>query len=224
MARRLLVPRTRMDVVPRGRDPRVLGRRTPERALRAREILGLASDDRLLLAVARQEYVKGLDVLLRAVSLVRADLPGIRLIVAGREGNHTAALRALIGALGIGDAVTFLGHRSDVPELLCAADLFVLPTRREGFPGAVLEAMALEAPIVATAIPAVSEAVEDGEHALLVPPEAPEALAAAIVAALETPEACRRRALAALARFHDHFTIDRAADGMLRFYEAALSS
>jgi glycosyltransferase involved in cell wall biosynthesis len=224
MARRLLVPRSRMDVVPRGRDPQALGRRTPKRTARARDMLGASSGDRLLLAVARQEYPKGLDVLLRALPLVRAEVAGVRLIVAGREGNHTAALRALIGELGIGDGVTFLGSRSDVPELLCAADLFVLPTRREGFPGAVLEAMALEVPIVTTAIPAVSEAVVDGEHAVLVPPDDPGALATAVVAALTSPEACRERALAALARFHDHFTIDRAADGMLRFYEAALSS
>lgn len=224
MARRLLVPRSRVDVVPRGRDPQALGKRTPERTSRARDMLGASSGDRLLLAVARHEYPKGLDVLLRALPSVRAHVAGIRLIVAGREGNQTAALHALAGEVGISDRVTFLGHRADVAELLCAADLFVLPSRREGFPGAVLEAMALEVPIVATAIPGVSEAVVGGEHAMLVPPENPEALAAAVVAAVSSPEACRERALAALARFHDHFTVDRAADGMLRFYEAALAS
>jgi glycosyltransferase involved in cell wall biosynthesis len=224
MARRLLVSRSRIDVVPRGRDPRTLGRRTPERSARARAKLGVASDHRLLVAVARQEYPKGLDVLLRALPLVRAEVGAVRLIVAGREGHHTPALRALVGELGIADAVEFLGHRSDIAELLCAADLFVLPSRREGFPGAVLEAMALEVPIVATAIPAVSEAVVDGEHAVLVPPEEAQALAGAVVAALNSPEACRERALAASARFHEHFTVERAADGMRRFYEAALSS
>lgn len=224
MAPRLFVPRSRVEVVPRGRDPQALGRRTRERCVRAREMLGASSDDRLLLAIARQEYPKGLDVLLRALPSVRAELDGVRLIVAGREGNQTAVLRALTRELGLGDVVTFLGHRSDVAELLCAADLFVLPTRREGFPGAVLEAMALEVPIVASAIAAVSEAVVDGAHALLVPPDNPEALAAAVVEALRSPEVCRERALAALARFHDRFTIDRAADGMVRFYEVALSS
>jgi glycosyltransferase involved in cell wall biosynthesis len=224
MGRRLLIPRARMDVVPRGRDPAVLGRRTTERTARAREMLGASPGDRLLVAVARHEYPKGLDVLLRALPFVRAEVAGVRLIVAGRDGNQTAALRALIGDLGMGDGVTLLGHRSDVAELLCAADVFVLPSRREGFPGAVLEAMALEAPIVATAIPAVAEAVVDGDHALLVPLDNPEAFAAATVAALRCPEASGDRALAALARFHDHFTIDRSADGMLRFYQSALSS
>lgn len=144
-------------------------------------------------------------------------------MVAGKEGNYTRALHAIAVELGLEGEVTFLGHRTDIADLLCAADLFVLPTRREGFPGAVVEAMALEAPIVATAIPAVEEAVVAGEHALLVPPESPEALASAAVEALTFPEASRQRAQAALARFHDYFTIGRAADGMARLYEAALS-
>jgi glycosyltransferase involved in cell wall biosynthesis len=224
MSRRLLLPRSRVEVVPRGRDPQVLGIRTPERAARARAELGAGPEDRLLLAVARQEYQKGLDVLLRALPLVRADMPQARLIVAGREGNQTPFLRAQVGELGLGDGVSFLGARSDVADLLCAADVFVFPTRREGFPGAVLEAMALEAPIVATSIPTVSEAVVAGEHALLVPVDDAEAFAAATVAALRSPEAAQQRARAARIRFYDNFTIERAADGMVRLYETALRS
>lgn len=222
MSRRLLLPRSRVEVVPRGRDPQVLGTRTPERAARARAKLGVGAEDRLLLAVARQEHQKGLDVLLRALPLVRADIPKARLIVAGREGNQTATLQALVGELGLGDAVSFLGARSDVADLLCAADVFVFPTRREGFPGAVLEAMALEVPIVATSIPTVSEAVLAGEHALLVPVDDAEALAAATLAALRDPAAAEQRALAARTRFYDNFTIERAADGMVHLYEHAL--
>jgi glycosyltransferase involved in cell wall biosynthesis len=224
MARRLLVPRSRVEVVHRGRDPQTLGVRTAERTARARDMLGAGPTDRLLLAVARHDYQKGLDVLLRALPLVGAEVPKVRLIVAGREGDQTAALRETAGELGLGDCVTFLGARSDVPDLLCAADVFVLPTRREGFPGAVLEAMALEAPIVATTIPTVTEAVVAGEHALLVPPDDAGTLAAAILAVLSFPEASQQRARMARARFQDNFTIERSADGMVRFYESALSS
>jgi glycosyltransferase involved in cell wall biosynthesis len=224
MAPRLLIPRPRIEVVPRGRDPQALGARIPERTAGVRSKLGVAPEDHLLLTVARHEYPKGIDVLLSALPLVLADAPRVRVMVAGREGNQTEALHALVNDFGLADTVKFLGPRSDVADLLCAADLFVLPSRREGFPGAVLEAMALEAPIVATTIPAVSEAVVADEHALLVPPDDSGALATAIVAALASPRASRERAHAALARFHDSFTIDRAADGMARFYEAALSS
>lgn len=223
MAPRLLVPRSRVEVVPRGRDLAVLGVRSPERTARARAQLGAACGNPLILAVARHEYPKGLDLLLRALPVVRAQRPGVRAVVAGREGHHTAALYTLADELGVNDTVRFLGARSDVADLLCAADVFVLPTRREGFPGAVLEAMALEAPIVATAIPAVSEAVVAGEHALLVPPDDAAALAAAIVDVVASPEAARQRALAARSRFEERFTIERAADGMVRFYDAVLS-
>lgn len=222
-ASRRLIRRSRIDVVPRGRDPEALGIRTPERTARTRAMLGVAAGDRLLVAVARQEYPKGLDVLLRALPLVRATMPAVRLVVAGSEGNQTPLLHRLTHALRLNDNVQYLGPRSDVADILCAADLFVLPTRREGFPGAVLEAMALQAPIVSTAIAPVAEAVVANEHALLVPPDDAEALAAAILETLSHPVAAQQRASAALARFHDCFTIDRAADGMARFYEAALS-
>jgi glycosyltransferase involved in cell wall biosynthesis len=171
-------------------------------------------------AVARQEHEKGLDILLRALPLVRAEAPQARLFVAGREGNQTTRLQAAVTELGLGDSVTFLGARTDVADLLCAADVFVFPSRREGFPGAVLEAMALEAPIVATAIPTVSEAA--GEHALLVPADDAHALAAATLTALAAPDASRQRAQAARTRFYANFTIERAADGMVHLYEAAL--
>ena len=222
MSRRLLLPRSKIEVVPRGRDPRVLGTRTPDRSAQVRADLGADRDQPLLLAVARQEYQKGLDVLLRALPAVRAAFPAARLIVAGREGNQTTTLRALVNELELGDSVVFLGARSDVADLLCAADVFVFPTRREGFPGAVLEAMALEAPIVATAIPTVSEAVKAQEHALLVAVDDPGALAEATLATLRSPDAARRRASAARDRFYDNFTIERVATGMVSFYEAAL--
>lgn len=222
MSRRLLIPRDRIDVVPRGRDPERLGTRTRERAERAREQLGI-EEGSLVLAVARQEHQKGLDVLLEAFPLVRRRVPAAVLVVAGREGNQTPLLRGLVARHGLDEAVAFLGARGDVPDLLAAADAFVFPSRREGMPGTVLEAMALEAPIVASDIPTVAEAVADGEHALLVPPEDPEALAAAIVATVRRPSEAAERADRARARFLAHFTIDRVADQMVRFYERALA-
>ncbi len=77
---------------------------------------------------------------------------------------------------------------------------------------------------MATAIPTVSEAVVAGEHALLVPRDDADALAAAILTALASPEASQQRARAARTRFYDNFTIERAADGMVRLYQAALRS
>jgi glycosyltransferase involved in cell wall biosynthesis len=108
-----------------------------------------------------------------------------------------------------------------VAELLCAADVFVVPSRWEGFGSVLLEAMALEAPIVASDLPAVREVV--GDDAPLVPPDRPDALAAAVTATLADPDGAARRAARARERFLATFTIDRVADGMAGFYRRALA-
>ena len=161
-------------------------------------------------------------MLLDAFALTRERLPHALLMIAGREGNATGALRTRVQELGLDQTVLFLGVRSDVPELLCAADVFVFPSRWEGLPGGVLEAMALEAPIVASDIGPVRETTGGEEAALLVPPEASARLAESILAVLGDPGAAAERAYHARVRFLEHFTIDRIADATVRFYERAL--
>jgi glycosyltransferase involved in cell wall biosynthesis len=221
MAARLRVPRERIQVVPRGRDPVALGTRTPARRAAARATLGLEPDTPLVLAAARHEHQKGLDVLLAAFPAVAQAVPGARLAIAGRTGNQTPRLRAAADASGLGPAVSLLGARRDVAELLCAADVFVVPSRWEGFGGVLLEAMALEASIVASDLPAVREAV--GDTALLVPPERPAELAAAVTATLADPAAAASRGRRARERFLAGFTVDRVADAMADLYRRALA-
>ncbi|HYY82462.1 MAG TPA: glycosyltransferase family 4 protein [Actinomycetes bacterium] len=224
MAGRLRVPRDRIEVIPRGRDPELLGRRDPARRARARAGLGVSGDSPLLLAVARHEHQKGLDVLLEALPAVLARAPGARLLVAGRQGNQTPLLRAAADQLRLDGAATFLGARSDVADLLCAADVLVIPSRWEGLSNVLIEAMALEAPVVASDLPTLHDAVDDGDTARLVPSGDPARLAAAIVANLEDPAAAAARAARARQRFLDRFTIDRVVDRMLAFYGHALAA
>jgi glycosyltransferase involved in cell wall biosynthesis len=153
---------------------------------------------------------------------VTTALPQARLAVAGHEGRQSGALYELRDRLGLAETVRFLGARTDVPELLCAADLFVFPSRWEGLSVAVLEAMALEAPIVASDIPPVREAVGGGAGAVLVPRERPELLARAVLGAVADPQGCAARAAASRRRFLDTYTSDLMADGMVQFYERAL--
>jgi glycosyltransferase involved in cell wall biosynthesis len=178
----------------------------------------------VVLAAARHEPQKGLDTLIQAVPHVLGRLPAVRFLIAGRAGTQTRRLNTLADDLGVGDAVAFLGARTDIYDLLCAADVFAFPSRWEGMPGAVLEAMALEAPIVASDVPPVREAVTDGVSARLVPVDQPGALAEAIVATLVDPAGTAERTARAHADFQARFTIGRAADGMLSFYEHALSA
>jgi glycosyltransferase involved in cell wall biosynthesis len=223
MAGRLGVPRDRIEVIPRGRDPERLGRRDPDRRARARAALGVADGTPLLLAVARHEHQKGLDLLLEALPRVLAGHPEARLAVAGRDGNQTTLLRATADRLRLDGTVEFLGARQDVPDLLCAADVVVIPSRWEGLSNVLIEAMALEAPVVASDLPTLHEAVADGDTASLVPAGSPERLAAAITATLDDPAAAAARARRAHRRFVEHFTIDRVVDQMRAFYERALA-
>jgi glycosyltransferase involved in cell wall biosynthesis len=222
MSRRLLLPRSRIEVIPRARDPRRLGARTDARRSAARAELGIAPRKPLVVAVARQEYQKGLDVLVRAMPTVLERLPDSRLIVAGREGNLTPSLQRDVHRLALDGVVRFLGARNDVAELLCAADAFAAPSRWEGMPGAVIEALALQAPIVASDIRAIREVAGD-DTASLVQPDDPGALAEAIVVTLTNPAVAAERARTGRARFLERFTQEAVAAAMVAFYERALS-
>ena len=223
MSRRLRVPRDRVEVIPRGRDPARLGHRDPQRRARVRGALGVERTIPLLLAVARQEHQKGLDVLLEALPQVLGRSPGTRLLVAGREGNQTPQLRALAGRLGLDGAATFLGAREDVADLLCAADVLIIPSRWEGLSSVLIEAMALRAPVVASDLPVFHDAVADGDTARLVPAGDPARLADALTATLDDPAAAAARADRAYRRFLAHFTIGHVVDQMHAFYRRALA-
>jgi glycosyltransferase involved in cell wall biosynthesis len=144
-----------------------------------RRELGLC-DELLCITVANLRWEKDHATLLHAYAhLAQEDARIVGLAVG--EGPDRAALEALARSLGLGpDRLRFLGARADVPDLLRAADVFVLPSRVEGLPLAVLEAMAASLPIVATAVGGVPEIVEHGVHGLLVSPGSPGALAGAL--------------------------------------------
>ncbi len=138
----------RITVVKRGRDSDRLGRRTPERTPAARAMLGIPETAEVVVTVGRQEYQKGHRYLIEAFAGVVASRPDARLLIAGREGHSTAALQSLINELDLNSVVTLLGHRSDVPEVLAASELFVFPSLYEGLGGALIEALALGLPVV----------------------------------------------------------------------------
>lgn len=221
MAARLRVPRHLIEVIPRGRPAAGLGTRTVARREAARARLGIDFEVPLVVAAARHEHQKGLDRLVEAAPRLGREIPGIRVMIAGRRGNASADLEHRIRDLGLDGAVELLGHRDDVPDLLVAADVFVLPSRWEGLGSVLLEAMALEVPIVASDLPAVREVVDDAS-ALLVSEPTGERLAGAVAATLADPGTAAARASTARARFLDEFEIARVADATVAFYERAL--
>jgi glycosyltransferase involved in cell wall biosynthesis len=177
----------------------------------------------VVLAVGRHEYQKGLDVLLRAAAALRTERPQLKVFVAGRDGGATAQLRSLVGEFHLEPTVEFLGTRNDVADLLCAADVFAFASRWEGSPGSVLEAMALEAPIVASDIAPIREVTDGDACARLVPVDDASTLAKGIASVLDG-EGVEARVAAGRERFMTRYTIERVAERMVAFYSRALGA
>ena len=221
MASRLRIDATKVTVIPRGRDPERLGRRDPARRLRTRESLGIDADDPIVLAAGRHYHMKGLDVLVSAWPEVVGAFPNAKLLIAGREGPATVEILRLIDEGDGEDTVTLLGYRSDVPDLMAAADVFVLPSRAEGSPGVLIEAMALELPTVASRIPSVQEIAGPGDPVVeLVPVDSPSDMAKGIMRLLGDSELRSRLAEAARERYEHHYTLDAVADATVGLYES----
>jgi glycosyltransferase involved in cell wall biosynthesis len=161
--------------------------------------LGLEPEAQVLLTVARLSPQKAFDVLLDAIPVVAAAHPQAVWVWAG-EGEEHEVLSARIDAAGLGQRVLMLGTRSDVVPLLLAADLFLLPSRAEGMPFALLEAMAAGVPVISTSLDPMRELIDDGVHGTLVPVEDSRALAAAMMAGLTDPGRMQRQARAARVR------------------------
>jgi glycosyltransferase involved in cell wall biosynthesis len=159
---------------------------------------GVSDRDTVCLTVARLHPQKGIEDLVDAAAEVLSRRGGVRFIVAG-DGPSRTAVDERIRAAGLDGRVILLGERRDVPSLLARADLFVLPSRFEGLPTALIEAMAASRPIVATTAGGNGEVVADGDTGWLVAPERPLELARAVDAALQSDLAAvgrrgRRRA------------------------------
>ena len=200
------LPRRKMVVIGHGIDAgfapalRPLERRVP----------GLPTFDPLLGAVGRLSPEKGHGVLLKALPGIFAAFPHAGLVLAG-DGPSRAELEEESRRLGIAERVAFLGFRRDVPALLGAIDLFVQPSIYEGFGISLLEAMAAGLPIVASRVGGIPEVVEDGVTGLLVAPENPFALAAAIERLLRDRDEARRLGEAAARRVRERHSLQSAA-------------
>lgn len=177
--------------------------------------------------VARLHPVKGLGYLILAFAEVLRAFPQAHLIIIGGGGSgvealEEARLRRQVEELGLGGAVTFAGYRNDVPRWLAGMDVFVLPSLMEGLGLVLLEAMALEKPVVATRVGGIPEIVEDEKSGLLVPPADAGALATAIRRVLADPRLARRLGQAGYRRVVAQFSAQRMlAETQALFSEVA---
>jgi len=174
--------------------------------------------DYVVLTPARLHPQKGHVYLLAAA----AQVADATFVFAG-DGPLRAELEARARELGIADRCRFLGQRADVPDLLAAADLVVLPSLFEGLPVSVLEAMAARRPVVATAIGGTDEAVTSEHSGLLVPPRDPGALASAIHRLRADPALAHRLASAGRERVEREFSAEVSARRVMRIYDEVMA-
>lgn len=191
---------------------------------RVRHFLRLKPSDFLVAHVAHLGAEKGQSDLIAAAPRVFAELPSAVIAIVG-AGNRRAHLERKAAAVGAA-RILFIGFwpPEDVPALLSAADVFVFPSRKEGLGSALLEAMAVGTPVVATSTGGIPELVRDGVTGLLVPPRDPPALAAAILRLLRDP-ALRSQLSSAAAEFvRDRGSAERMVEETIAVYRAMFSS
>ena len=212
----------RIVVINNGIDHRAFRRNAAARD-QLRQSLGIAADAVVIGAVGRLEDEKRFDQLLEAFTALRRTHPSAVLIIVG-EGSLRAPLEQRMTALGVAAHVRLVGHRLDVADLHAAFDVFVQSSEREGTPNCVLEAMALETPIVATRAGGTAELVTDGTHGLLVPIHDVPALESALDRAISDRRAAAERVRAARARVETELSFDHRMRQVEQVYERLVTA
>jgi glycosyltransferase involved in cell wall biosynthesis len=194
-----------------------------------RRELGAAPDESVIVAVGNLYPVKGHLFLLKALAVLRDRHPELkwRLAIAGTDGFGGTAggegptLRRFAEEHGLADRLHLLGFRTDVPDLLAAADIFAMPSLSEGLPMALLEAMFAGKAIVASAVGGIPEVISHEREGLLVPPGDPDGLAAALVRLLIDETLRRAMGNEARKRAEEAFSIEAMANEYERVYRIA---
>jgi glycosyltransferase involved in cell wall biosynthesis len=213
-ARQLGVPATRMQVL-----PNVIKLEEFDAAVGRWRATPRGDQEIRVISVARLVGQKRLDRFLEVLALARQRCPRLRGVLVG-EGPERATLMGEAARLGLSGHVDFLGQRDDVPALLAAADLMLLTSDHEGFPNAVLEAMAAGVPVVTTPAGDAGTVVEHGLTGYVVPATSPETMADRLVELASAPELRRRLGEHGRARAADQYEYRGLADRILAAYSA----
>ena len=195
---------------------------SPADPTRIRRELALPVDAPLVVVVSRLTQQKGLEQLLAATALLRERHPDARVLIVGETAPHDTAylgeLQRLAERHRVTDRVVFTGLRSDIPALLAAADVAVMPSLNEALSNVLLESMAAGAPTVATLVGGTPEALVDGTTGLLIPPGEPRAIADAVSRLLADRVLADRLGRDARDFIREHFSVERMVSATETLY------
>jgi glycosyltransferase involved in cell wall biosynthesis len=201
-------PLEKMVVIPSGVDT---SRFQPLPPADYKQRIGVPADRTVVGVVTRMRVRKGVDEFVRAIARLRYTRPDVHGVIVG-EVDFDDELRSLVKSLGLLEHLSLLGRRADMPEVFAAFDVFVLCSHDEGMSNAILEAMAMEKPVVATDVGGTGEVVRHGHTGLLVPAKDPDALAQAIEEVLARPNRMRE-----MGRLGRRIVVDEfSAESMVR--------
>lgn len=188
-----------------------------------RKLLGVPANAQLIAAVGAIRPIKGQDMLLEAVTpLMQADSELFTIVIGQRRGDFAQRLEQRAVERGLGDRFLLPGCQSDVPSVLAAADLFVLPSRSEGMSNALIEAMAAGCPIVATDVGGNAEVLAHGEAGLVVEPK-PSAIRAAVETLLRQPQQAGQIATRARDRAEQEYSFATMLRRTVSLYDELLN-
>ena len=202
------VPRSKIEIIPNGIDLRHYDPALQDRAA-ARQTFGVPENAFVVASAARLSREKGLDILLQAAG----QRAGMTFLLAG-----DGPLKSLL-ARQVPPNAKLLGRVADVAPLLSASDVFAVPSRREGQGISALEAMAFGVPLIATRVGGLADMLTDGETALLVPPDDPDAFAAAL-SRLKSDARLRQKLVAnASALVHERYDLPAMLGAIAKVYQ-----
>jgi glycosyltransferase involved in cell wall biosynthesis len=220
MAERLRIPTDKIEVIHRARDPELLGEHSAERRARVRSSLGIDDDTLIVLGVGRVEPQKGFVHLADAIRRLPDLGRPVKVLIAGRQGTASNEVQQTIERRGLTDTVEMLGRREDVADLMVAADVLAFSSLWEGFGGTVIEALAVECPIVCFDLPVLREVL--GPNAAYVPIGDSAALAETLASALSAGRN-EQRLTAGRRLFLDRYTIDVCAERTVEMYRRVIA-
>jgi len=183
-----------------------------------RKSLGLHANKKVIATVAVLRQPKGIQYMLEAMPEILKDIPNAHYLIVG-DGAYKPQLLELVDTLGIQGHVTFAGHRTDIPEILNACDLFVLPTLIDALPTVLIEALAASKPIIATNVGGIPEIIEDQINGILVPPGDHYKLVDACVKLLKDQAYSSRLSLAGLQVAQRRFDVPIQTRQIINNYE-----
>jgi glycosyltransferase involved in cell wall biosynthesis len=187
-----------------------------------RREFGIKDDETAIVCIAFHSPIKGVDILIEAMGILAKDFPKVCLLQVGSTKNpsETDVLKELSNKLGIKNRVIWAGYRNDIADILQGGDIYCQPSRSEALPLAILEAMSMQLPVVATRVGGVPEAVEDGVTGLLVSSESPSELAAGIAVLLKDPEKCKKMGAVGKQKVKNEFDLTLQNEKLIKLYES----